>query len=210
MTEFWEASFKDKQEMWGWEAADSALSAVELFNKNELRKVLIPGFGYGRNAKVFMDRGFEVTGIEISETAIGIAKREFGDSVRICHGSVSAMPFDDELYDGIFCYALLHLLNNEDRIKLISDCYAQLKPGGYMVFVSLSKEDFRYGQGREIGKDTFEMQYGVRLFFYDADSIRAEFGDAGLVDAKEIKEPAKATDGRPQQRFWYIVCEKPV
>ena len=83
MTEFWEASFRDRQEMWGWAPADSAVDTVELFNGYGLNKILIPGIGYGRNAGIFTDNGFEVTGIEISETAIELAKRHFGESINI-------------------------------------------------------------------------------------------------------------------------------
>ena len=43
------------------------------------------------------------------------------------------MPFDTNLYDGIFSHALLHLLNEQEREKFIKDCYNQLKHGGYMV-----------------------------------------------------------------------------
>jgi 2-polyprenyl-3-methyl-5-hydroxy-6-metoxy-1,4-benzoquinol methylase len=77
MAEFWETSFKDKQEMWGWEPADSAIETLELFKKHGLNEILIPGFGYGRNAKIFTEEGLKVTGIEISETAIGLAKMHF-------------------------------------------------------------------------------------------------------------------------------------
>ena len=31
MTEFWESSFRDKQEMWGMEPADSVVTTLELF-----------------------------------------------------------------------------------------------------------------------------------------------------------------------------------
>ncbi|MDD7886754.1 hypothetical protein [Flavivirga sp. 57AJ16] len=86
MAEFWETSFRDRQEMWGWEPADSAIETVELFKKNGLNKILIPGFGYGRNAKAFIDNGFKVAGIEISKTAIDIAKEHFGASIKIHHG----------------------------------------------------------------------------------------------------------------------------
>lgn len=79
------------------------------------------------------------------------------------------MPFDRDIYDGIFTYSLLHLLNPDERAKFIDDCHTQLRPGGYMVFISISPEDFRYGQGKEVNKNTFEMPYGVTLFFYDSD-----------------------------------------
>lgn len=77
-----------------------------------------------------------------------------------------------------------------------------------MVFVSISKKDFRYGEGQEISKDTFKKNYGVTLYFYDSESIQADFGDYGLVDAREIREPIKNSGGKPSQRFWYIICKK--
>lgn len=208
MSEFWEEAFKGKQEMWGWEPADSVSQTVELFKKYGIRDILIPGIGYGRNAKIFIDNGFKVTGIEISETAIDLANKHFGESLKIYHGSVGAMPFDEALYEGIFSYSLIHLLNDGERKKLINDCYNQLKTNGYLVFVTISKNDFRYGQGVEISKDTFEPWKGLTLFFYDSDSIQLDFGSCGLVAAAEINEPIKDMDDKPKQKFWYIICKK--
>jgi SAM-dependent methyltransferase len=208
MTEFWEKNFKDKQEMWGWEPADSVIRTFELFIKHEIKNILVPGFGYGRNAKYFIENGINVTGIEISETAIDLARKQFAERINIYHGSVSEMPFDKELYDGIFCYSLIHLLNRKDRIKLIEDCYNQLKPNGYMVFVTISKNDFRFGQGAEISKDTFEPWEGLTLFFYDSDSIKVDFDNFGLIETEEINEPEIDMEGKPKQKFWYIICKK--
>lgn len=208
MPEFWETAFRDKQEMWGSAPSDSALSASTLFKQYGLNKILIPGFGYGRNAGVFIDNGCEVTGIEISQTAIDLAKKHHGEDIKVYHGSVGDMPFDREVYDGIFCYALIHLLRADERLKLIKDCYHQLRPGGYMVFAAISKTDSRYGDGTEISKDTFETRHGVVLFFYDADSVKAEFGNYGLIDAEEMDESSKNIANRHSQIFWQILCRK--
>jgi SAM-dependent methyltransferase len=208
MTEFWESSFNDKQIMWGLEPADSAITTLDLFIKNGLNRILIPGFGYGRNAQLFIDEGFDVTGIEISQTAIDLAKKHYGDNARVFHGSVCDMPFDQELYDGIFCYALVHLLDTNERIKLINDCYSQLRLGGYMVFIAISKKDAKYGEGVEIVKNTFETPDGVRLFFYDLESVKSEFGNYGLIEAREITQPPNNKAHEIIQRFWYITCKK--
>ena len=208
MAEFWESSFKDKQTMWGLEPADSARATAALFQKHGLRNILIPGFGYGRNAKVFTDLGCQVTGIEISETAIALAKKHYGDQINVYHGPVSGMPFDQQLYDGIFCYALIHLLSEPERAKLITDCYNQLIPSGYMVFVTLSKSDARYGVGQQISKDQFLTGHGVELFFYDAASVERDFGQFGLIEASEINEPVENTGSKPSQKFWQITCKK--
>ena len=103
MTEFWESSFIEKQTMWGFEPSGSAILTKDFFLDKKIKDILIPGIGYGRNAKVFIDNGINVTGIEISKTAIDLARQNGLDS-SIYHGSVTDMPFDNKLYDGIFCY----------------------------------------------------------------------------------------------------------
>lgn len=208
MTEFWEENFRDKHEMWGSEPVDSAVSIAKLFQEKGFKHILIPGFGYGRNAVPFLNHGMEVTGVEISETAIDLAKKRFGEHIQVYLGPVSSMPFDQVLYDGIFCYALLHLLEQEERIKLIRDCYNQLKPGGYMVFITISKKDKRYDRGIEISTDTFETRHGIRLFFYDTKSVKKDFGNYGLTGIAEIKEPENDREEKPTQYFLQIICQK--
>lgn len=197
--EFWETAFAEKKEMWGFEPSKSAILTRDFFARQLVKTVLIPGFGYGRNAQIFRDRGMEVTGIEISKTAIEMARKHYGSAMTLYQGSVTDMPFDDHRYDGIFCYALIHLLDDAERRKLIRDCYHQLTENGYMVFAVISKRAPTYGQGKLISKDRYEMFGGVRLFFYDRKSIHAEFGTAGLVEITEIEE---------NYPFFLITCKK--
>jgi len=207
MTEFWESSFIENQTMWGFEPSDSAILTKDFFLEKKVKDILIPGIGYGRNAKVFIDNGITVTGIEISKTAISLARQNGIDS-NIYQGSVTEMPFDNKLYDGIFCYALIHLLNNKERQKFIKDCYSQLKPKGYMVFTTISKEAPMFGKGKQLGKDYFEVMEGVKMFFYDSDSIRQEFGKYGLLEFSEIIEPHKDVENKPPFKFIMVKCQK--
>lgn len=197
--EFWETNFNEKQEMWGFEPAKSAILATHFFIKKFVKNVLIPGIGYGRNAQIFSDNGMTVSGIEISKTAIALAEKHYGTGMTIHHGSVSDMPFDQEQYDGIFCHALIHLLDEQERAKLISDCYHQLSENGCMIFTAISKEASTYGTGKLIGKDRYEQFGGVNIFFYDRESVNAEFGAFGLVEVMVIEE---------NQLFFLIKCVK--
>lgn len=70
MTEIWEETFKNKQEIWGQKPAKSTLLTKDFFVEQKIKSVLIPGIGYGRNAQPFIANGITVTGIEISQTAI--------------------------------------------------------------------------------------------------------------------------------------------
>lgn len=197
--EFWEMAFSGKQEMWGFEPARSALLTRDLFVQQGITNILIPGIGYGRNAQIFRDSGMTVTGIEISGSAIAMARKHYGPDMVIHHGSVADMPFDDQQYGGVFCYALIHLLDSTGRAKLISDCYDQLAPGGYMVFTLISKAASTYGQGKQIGTDRYEQFGGVNMFFYDEASIHAEFGRAGLCSITKVEE---------NYPFFLVECRK--
>lgn len=199
MTEFWESNFADKKEMWGLNPAPAALLAKDFFVAQSLKNILIPGVGYGRNAKVFLDAGFQVTGIEISQTAIDMAHTHFGADLKIFHGSVTEMPFDDKKYDGIFCYSLIHLLDAAQRKKLIRDCYDQLSDGGYLLFVAIAKTAQTYGQGRFISKDRYEVFPGVEMYFYDEVSVNEEFGNYGLYDVTMVQE---------NYPFYVVKCRK--
>lgn len=199
--EFWESSFSEKQEMWGFEPANSAVLAKDFFVEKSVKNILIPGIGYGRNAQVFRDNGIAVTGIEISKTAIEMARKHYGKDMTIYHGSVTDMPFNDCQYDGIFCYALIHLLSGDERTKLIRDCYNQLADSAYMIFTAISKEAPTYGKGKFVSKDCYEVFDGVQLFFYDRESINAEFGEAGLFEITEVEE---------NQPFFLIKCKKAI
>ncbi|MHB1104745.1 MAG: class I SAM-dependent methyltransferase [Lutibacter sp.] len=199
MAEFWEEAFKKKQQMWGLAPANAALVSAEMFAEKGLKKILIPGIGYGRNAQPFLSKGMKVTGVEISETAIGLAENQYESTLKIHHGSVTDMPFDNNLYDGIFCHALIHLLNHTERIKLIADCYHQLAVNGIMVFTFITKEAQTYGHGKLISKDRYEQFGGVNMFFYDKTSIEKEFKKFGLFQVDVIAE---------NYPFYLIQCRK--
>ena len=207
MSEFWEEMFQKIGTLWQFEPAESAILTSNLFSENEFRKILIPGVGYGRNAKPFIEKGLEVIGIEISETAIRLARKN-GMNFPIYHGSVNQMPFDDSVYDGIYCYALIHLLNQNERRRFLKNCYNQLRSEGMMVFISVSKSSKLYEHGKLISKDRFRIQNGPDVFFYDQDSIEREFGKYGLIEYREIEEPVKHMENEAPMKFWMVICRK--
>ncbi len=208
MKEFWESKFIEEQTGWGFKPSDSAILTKDLFLKNKVKEILIPGIGYGRNAKIFLDNGINVTGIEISKTAIDLAKNQNGLDIKIYSGSVTEMPFDKNTYDGIFCYALIHLLNYRERRKFIKDCFNQLRPNGYMIFTVVSKKASMYRDGKQLSKDRFEILKGLGLFFYDSGSVEREFKKYGLIELLEIDEPIKHMENEPPLKCLLIKCKK--
>lgn len=79
--------------------------------------------GHGRNAQLFKDSGMNVSGIEISQTAINLAQKHFGKSLHIYHGSVTEMPFEKKLYDGIYC-----------KVRSFTDDLLEIRSGNFINF----------------------------------------------------------------------------
>jgi SAM-dependent methyltransferase len=205
VTEFWEAAFTSMGVAWGLEPTRSASLARDDFARVGVTSDLIPGIGYGRNARPFLDSGMSVTGIEISETAIALARTQLGLQIPIYHGSVADMPFDRQQYEGIFCYGLIYLLDARGRAKLIRDCYRQLSPGGHMIFTVISKRAPMYGQGPRLGDDWYERLPNLPMYFYDAESVKREFGPYGLLELSEIDEPSGGGVSLP---FIHVICKR--
>jgi len=207
MRKFWENKFKTEGTMWDFIPSDSAIRTSEIFRSNRLNRILIPGIGYGRNAKLFIENGFNVTGIEISRSAIDLAKAN-GLNCTIHHGSVTSMPFDNILYDGIFCYALIHLLNKTERKIFLKSCFNQLKNNGLMFFVVASTQMSMYGTGKNLSKNRFEISRGLKVFFYDSESVLREFSPFGLIDYQMIDEPVKFMKDQDPMEMIFVRCKK--
>lgn len=208
MKNIWENFFRKEGAAWKFLPSDSAQVAVDLFKSGGFVKVLIPGCGYGRNARLFAENGFDVTGIEISGSAIRIA-RENGLNFRMHHGSVTDMPFDSDTYDGIYCYALLHLLNKFERKKFIHDCYRQLRPGGIMMLIVASKKMSAFGQGIYLSRNRYKTSNGLKVFFYDSEAVRNEFSAFGDPEYREYSEPVKFIENCDPLEMIMITVRKP-
>ena len=208
MSKFWGKAFKREKMIWGQEPSDSAILIKDFFLKHNVSDILIPGIGYGRNAKVFYDNNINVTGIEISKSAIELAQKNISKSIQIYCGSVTEMPFDTKKYEGIFCYSLVHLLNKFERKDFIQNCYNQLKPNGYMFIIVVSKKANMFGDGKKLSKDRYEIQNGLKVFFYDVQSIKQEFSSFGLKSFEEINEPIKHMKNEPPLKCFLIKCQQ--
>ena len=76
MNEFWKEIFRSGAKILGQEPSNSAILIKDFFLEYNVSDILIPGVGYGRNAKVFYDNAINVTGIEISKSAIELAQKK--------------------------------------------------------------------------------------------------------------------------------------
>ena len=104
---------------------------------------VVVGCGLGDDAEELSRRGFEVTAFDISETAIGWAKRRFPDSqVQYRTADLFGLPASFEnAFDFVFEAYTLQPLPESVRSTAIS-CVASLAaPGGTVLVVTRGRDD---------------------------------------------------------------------
>jgi 2-polyprenyl-3-methyl-5-hydroxy-6-metoxy-1,4-benzoquinol methylase len=135
----WEAIYSSRQrELLGplqWESESPVGALVELFDWPDFQpaRVLELGCGDGVNSVFMASRGCAVTAIDLSPTALEMARekqREAGVEVEFIAGDVFALEPGPEPYDFVFDRGLLHHLpvfRFEDYKDMVAD---RLTPGG--------------------------------------------------------------------------------
>lgn len=100
-----------------------------LHNKSKLN-ILEAGCGQ-RWALDLGGNEYFLTGIDISEEALEIRKRKYGDLDKIIIGDLTSIKLRNSEYDIIYCsYVLEHITNAED---LLNNFFTWLKPNGILV-----------------------------------------------------------------------------
>jgi SAM-dependent methyltransferase len=94
--------------------------------------VLDAGCGDGYYASWFADQGGDVTGIDLSEEMIAVARERYGDDAAFQQADVSArLPFEDEQFDLVVCQ---HVLSHLPSLETPMAEFARvLRPGGTLV-----------------------------------------------------------------------------
>ena len=126
MSTFWETRFAAEGAIWGHEPSRTVERAHALYQQHGVRSLLIPGSGYRRNTRFFAEHGYAVSGIEVSETALALARAQDSGS-RYVHASVLNDVLQDETFDAIYCFNVLHLFLAMERRDLIERCQRLFK-----------------------------------------------------------------------------------
>jgi ubiquinone/menaquinone biosynthesis C-methylase UbiE len=101
------------------------------------RKLLEVGCGIGTDLVRFAQHGALVTGVDLSSTAIELARRNFelhgvtAVDLRVANGE--ALPFDDESFDVVYGHGVVQY--TADAPRLVRECHRVLTPGGQAIFM---------------------------------------------------------------------------
>lgn len=104
-------------------------------------KILDAGCGEGRNAVYFIQKGYQIFGIDPNEVAVQYCRylsksmNSAFDAQRFQVGRLEEIPFHKEAFDAVICSAVLHFADSVDNFwRMIAEIDRILKPGGIFWF----------------------------------------------------------------------------
>jgi SAM-dependent methyltransferase len=140
-------SAKRNESGWNTPLVDAEISShiVELLREAQLHApatVLELGCGMGNLTIPLSDRGFKVTGLDISPTAVAAAQkilRARGNSPRYIVADITSSEAyrDLPLFDCVVDSLCLHCIIGQDRQTVLAHVRKVLRPGGFFLVLTM-------------------------------------------------------------------------
>ncbi len=153
------------------------------------------GCGAGNYAVWLATRGFEVTGIDISPSAIALARKTAEERGVSCSFIVADVLGDLEDVRGPFDFAfdweLLHHIFPKNRVRYVANVARLLAPGARYLSVCFHEDDPQFG-----GSGKFRTTgIGTVLYFSSEDELLELFSPEFLIlELRAITIPGKWGD----------------
>jgi len=134
-----------------WNVEEPPDALVQLLDRGSVRpcRAIEFGCGLGNYTRYLSGRGFDVTGVDISPTAIGIAREKAAAKGVACTFIAADVLGDLQEVEGMFGFAydweLLHHLFPEHRKKYVENVHRKLGPGGSYLSLCFSEQDPQFG-----------------------------------------------------------------
>ncbi|WP_379140228.1 class I SAM-dependent methyltransferase [Paenibacillus sp. sgz500992] len=109
---------------------------------------------------LFAQYGYVASGIDCNPEQIDIAQTwaaEKGYELDIQQGDMRQLAFDDESFSFVYSYNSIFHMRKLEVAQSIEEMKRVLKPGGIMFVNFLTVNDFRCGEGGDLGQNQYEQ-----------------------------------------------------
>jgi ubiquinone/menaquinone biosynthesis C-methylase UbiE len=162
--------------------------------------ILDVGCGRGLFDKQLAEAGYSVIGMDFEGDIIKKINEEvknwgLSGKLKFVEGDVLDIPFTDSSFDAVCDFGLMENLYKEDWEEYVSEINRVLKPGGFYLNISLSRETHQFFEFYPKGSENGEFEkYGVHYHFFKKEEMKEIFNH----DLNTINQDIELT-GKPNE-----------
>lgn len=211
----WEEVYEREMESYSWEPAKAIRKFLAKIKQTNAKKILDLGCGIGRNAIYLAKKGYIVVGVDISDRALQAAAIKTNiekiSNIVFLHSDIRSLPFPNRHFNVVFSINVLHHSILEDIEKAVGEIFRVLCPGGLGMVTLASVKDYKFGKGREVEKNTFELyegthgEKGILHHFFDEHESEYLLREFQIIHREHMMEEVEGG----KNCHWYIVFQKP-
>jgi len=186
-------------------------------DKDQRKKITLLdlGCGAGRHVVFLAREGFQAYGTDISIEGIYSAQEWLKSenlSAVVKQSEMSVQPFPANYFDGVLCAGVLCYNDISGIKKTISEIHRILKKNGKMCIITRTIDDYRYGKGQKIEKNTYILdiddtnEKGMMMHFLDDSEIMEYFKKFDVISIE--KTETTFSNRQKKNSDWIIVVEK--
>jgi SAM-dependent methyltransferase len=148
------------------------------------RHLLEVGCGIGTDLVRFARGGAVCTGVDLSQTAVGLARKNFelhGLSATLLVGNGEALEFPDASFDVVYAHGVVQY--TADAARLVRECHRVLRPGGQGIFMVYNRHGWLNVMSRLMRVDLEHGDAPVLRMFSIAEfrALLAPFSEVRIV-----------------------------
>lgn len=183
-------------------------------------KTLDIGCGNGRNLRYLLKQGFDVSGMDLSETALGQLEdklEEEGISTPLTRGSFYNLPYKDESFKAAISNNVFQHNDYEGARRSFSEAARVLKYSG-LFFVSIRSTSRELPKEREDIPDrgiTFIPKEGskasIKIHHYSKEELvdLAKENGMEILEMREVIREKDESDPKSERKgHWIVVLRK--
>ncbi len=213
----WEDKYSTGQDLnlYPWDAVVSWVYRNSDRKNRDQTRILEVGCGAGNNLWFAAREGFQVFGIDLSESAIEFAKKRFvhdGLKGDFRTGSILELPYPDGQFDMVIDRAAITCLGKEEAEKCFAEIKRVLVPGGKFFFNPYSDMHSSLASGK-LGSDSLVegiTQGGVlgagAIRFYSYREILAAFADGWQFESMKFINQVEMIKPEHENAAEWRVC----
>lgn len=199
--EAWNQAWKSAEGRQDWLAPDRfVIEQISQLQEAGVHRVLDLGFGVGRHALLLAQAGFEVHGIDASDSGLAYAQEwaeQAGVTLHLKTGDMATLPYVEHYFDAILTWNVIYHGTADIVQQTIREVERVLKPGGYLLCTLISTRHKRYGQGIALEPNTFvipgDEETSHPHHYFDESTVRSYLSHFAIQICEDVEQNGAGT-----------------